>query len=193
MRVIDRNCLRSAIGPLQWLCSCDDDEPPQKGSGTREKCMAKAASRLINKILDPVMAKRAGVSTALLTAWPEIVGEDLAATSMPLKVQWKHQHFEDDVFEPGTLQVAAEGMSALHLQHQTGQVIDRVNAFMGYRAIARIKLVQRPVETAKPKKRQRPMTEGQKRKVEKLTNTIEDDELKAAMKRFGESVMRDKK
>lgn len=155
--------------------------------------MAKAASGLINKILDPVLEKRAGVSLALINAWPEIVGEELSATSMPLKVKWKRRVSEEDEFEPGTLQVAAEGMSALHLQHQTGQVIDRVNAFMGYRAIARIKLVQKPVETKKPKKRQRPMTDSQKRKVEKLTETIDDDALKASMKRFGESVMRDKK
>lgn len=130
---------------------------------------------------------------ALINAWPEIVGEELAATSMPSKVQWKRRISEDDEFEPGTLQVAAEGMAALHLQHQTSQIIDRVNSFMGYKAIARIRLVQKPVETKKPKKRQRPMTEGQKRKVEKLTNTIDDDDLKASMKRFGESVMRDKK
>ncbi|MEM9574076.1 MAG: DciA family protein [Pseudomonadota bacterium] len=155
--------------------------------------MAKAASGLISKILDPVLAKRAGVSMALINAWPEIAGEELAATSMPLKVQWKRRISEDDEFEPGTLLVAAEGMAALHLQHQTGQVIDRVNSFMGYKAVARIKIVQKPIEIKKTKKRQRPMTEGQKRKVEKLTDTIDDDDLKAAMKRFGESVMRDKK
>ena len=155
--------------------------------------MAKAASRLINKILDPVLEKRAGVSLALINAWPEIVGDELSETSMPVKVQWKRRVSEQDEFEPGTLLVAAEGMSALHLQHQTGQVIDRVNGFMGYRAIARIKLVQKPVETRKHKSRLRPMTEGQRRKVEKLTNSIDDDELKASMRRFGESVMRDEK
>ncbi len=155
--------------------------------------MAKAASGLINKILDPVLAKRAGVSTALINAWPEIVGEDLAATSMPIKVQWKRRVSEDDEFEPGTLQVASEGMAALHIQHQTGQIIERVNSFMGYKAIARIRLMQKPVQSKKPKKRQRPMTAGQKRKVEKLTDAIDHDELKASMKRFGESVMRDRK
>lgn len=155
--------------------------------------VVKRASNIISKILDPVLAKRAGVSVALMNAWPEIVGEDLAITSAPQKVNWPKRVAEDDTFKPGTLVVAAEGMAALHLQHQTGQVIERVNIFMGYNAVARIKLVQKPVETKKPKKRQRPLTQGQKRRVDGLAEDIEDTALRESIKRFGESIMRDKK
>jgi hypothetical protein len=155
--------------------------------------MSKSAAGYINKILDPLLAKRAGVSTALITAWGEIVGHDLAEMSMPVKVRWPVRIDEDDAFQPGTLLVAAEGMAALHLQHQTGEVIDRVNAFMGYRAIARIKLTQKPVEKKKPKKRLKPITEGEKRKINRLADGIEDEALKESLKRFGQSVIRDKK
>ncbi|KPB01170.1 DUF721 domain-containing protein [Ahrensia marina] len=155
--------------------------------------MSKSAAGYINKILDPLLAKRAGVSTALITAWGEIVGHDLAEMSMPVKVRWPARIDEDDAFQPGTLLVAAEGMAALHLQHQTGEVIDRVNAFMGYRAIARIKLTQKPVEKKKPKKRLKPITEGEKRKINRLADGIEDEALKESLKRFGQSVIRDKK
>lgn len=154
--------------------------------------MSKSAGGLINKILDPHLAKRAGISMALMDAWREIVGEDLAASSMPLKVTWPRRSGEEDAFKSGTLIVAAEGMAALHLQHQTGEVIDRVNAFMGYHAIDRIKLSQKPVDTRKPKKRQRPVTETDKRKVEDLAKDIEDEELRASITRFGLSVLRDK-
>lgn len=155
--------------------------------------MSKSAAGYINKILDPLLAKRAGVSTALITAWGEIVGHDLAEMSMPVKVRWPARIDEDDAFQPGTLLVAAEGMAALHLQHQTGEVIDRVNAFMGYRAIARIKLTQKPVEKKKPKKRLKPITEGEKRKINRLADGIEDEALKESLRRFGQSVIRDKK
>ncbi|MEM5502223.1 DciA family protein [Ahrensia kielensis] len=155
--------------------------------------MSKSAAGYINKILDPLLAKRAGVSTALITAWSEIVGRDLADMSMPIKVRWPSRASEDDAFQPGTLLVAAEGMAALHIQHQTGEVIDRVNAFMGYRAIARIKLMQKPIEKKKPKKRLKPITEGEKRKIDRLADGIEDEALKESLKRFGQSVMRDKK
>ena len=36
-------------------------------------------------------------------------------------------------------------MAALHLQHETGEIIDRVNAFLGFNAIGRIRIVQKPV------------------------------------------------
>lgn len=155
--------------------------------------MSKSAAGYINKILDPLLAKRAGVSTALITAWAEIVGGDLAEISMPIKVRWPNRSSEDDALQPGTLLVAAEGMAALHIQHQTGEVIDRVNAFMGYRAIDRIRLIQKPVEKKKPKKRLKPITEGEKRKIDKLAEGIEDEALKESLRRFGQSVMRDKK
>lgn len=154
--------------------------------------MSKSAGGLISKILDPLLAKRAGVSLSLMNAWSEIVGEDLGAISMPIKVTWPQRRDDDDEFQPGTLLIAAEGMAALHLQHQTGEVIGRVNAFMGYRAIARIRLVQKPIDKKKPKKRQRPLTDSQKRKVERLAQTVEDEGLKQAITRFGQSVMRDK-
>ncbi len=154
--------------------------------------MSKSAGGLVNKILDPLLAKRAGVSMSLIGAWSEIVGPELAEQSLPLKVRWPRRHPESDDFEPGVLLVAAEGAAALHLQHQTTQVIDRVNAFMGYRAIARIKLTQKPVDSTKVSKHGRPLTEAQKRKVTKIADSVGDDELKASLKRFGENVMRHK-
>lgn len=151
----------------------------------------KSAAGLINKILDPIVAKRTGVSNALLNSWGAVVGEDLAKISRPSKVKWPKRPAEEDEFHPGTLIVIAEGVAALHIQHQTGQVIDRVNAFLGYKAIDRIKLVQKPVDQSKPKKRIKKLSDSQKRKVSKLAESIEDDELRLTIQRFGENVMRD--
>ena len=52
---------------------------------------------------------------------------------------------EDDPFEPATLVIACEGFAALHVQHETGEIIGRVNAFLGFNAIGRIRIVQKPV------------------------------------------------
>lgn len=154
--------------------------------------MAKSAGGLISKLLDPLLAKRAGVSLSLLSAWSEIVGADIGAQSMPVKVRWPVRNTDAQLFEPGVLVVAAQGAAALYLQHQTSQIIDRVNGFLGYYAIARIKITQKPIEKSQLKKRQRPLTESQKRTLNKVAETIEDEALKASLKRFGENVMRDK-
>ena len=101
-------------------------------------------SDLATQILDPVLRKRAGISIGLVQSWEEIAGPRLAGHSRPEKIQWPRRMHEDDPFEPAVLVIACEGMAALHLQHETGEIINRVNAFLGFNAIGRIRIVQKP-------------------------------------------------
>ncbi|MCB1418612.1 MAG: DUF721 domain-containing protein, partial [Notoacmeibacter sp.] len=74
------------------------------------------------------------------------------ATSRPERIVWPRRASDDDPFEPATLVVACEGFAALALQHETNEVIARVNAFLGFAAIGRVKIVQKPVRAPeKPK------------------------------------------
>ena len=102
-------------------------------------------SDLATAILDPVLRKRAGISIGLVQSWEEIAGPRLAHRSRPEKIQWPRRAHEDDPFEPATLVIACEGAAALYLQHETGEIIGRVNAFLGFAAIGRIRIVQKPV------------------------------------------------
>ena len=115
---------------------------------------------LVSAIIDPVLRKRAGVSVSLVQSWEEIAGPRLAATSRPERIVWPRRASDDDPFEPATLVVACEGFAALALQHETNEVIARVNAFLGFAAIGRVKIVQKPVRAPeKPKPRAlRPLT-----------------------------------
>ena len=96
-------------------------------------------------ILDPMLRRKAGISTALVQSWEEIVGSRLAASTRPEKIVWPRRAGEDDPFQPATLVIACEGAAALRLQHETGEIIDRVNGFLGFGAVARIRIVQKPV------------------------------------------------
>ncbi len=82
-------------------------------------------SDLAGGILDPMLRRRTGMSLALVQSWEEIAGPRLAARSRPQKIQWPRRLHEDDPFEPATLVIACEGMAALHLQHETGEIIGR--------------------------------------------------------------------
>src|SRR5918995_5909807 len=118
-------------------------------------------SDLASEILDPVLRKRAGISVGLVQSWEEIAGPRLAQNTRPEKIQWPRRMHEDDPFEPAVLVIACEGVAALHLQHETGEIINRVNAFLGFRAVGRIKIVQKPVGLAEERRkpRLRPLTE----------------------------------
>ena len=142
-------------------------------------------------ILDPVLRRRAGISIGLVQSWEEIAGPHLAGASRPQKIQWPRRAHEDDPFQPAVLVVACEGAAALYLQHETGEVIARVNAFLGYQAIGRIRIVQKPVEMAAERKKPhlRALSEAEKARVAGTVHAIEDDGLRESLRRLGETVL----
>lgn len=152
---------------------------------------AVAVSDLATQILDPVLRRRAGISIGLVQSWEDIVGPRLADVSRPEKIQWPRRMGDDDPFEPAVLVIACEGAAALRLQHETGEVVSRVNAFLGFSAIGRVRIVQKPVRASqKPGKPQpRPLSEQENAGLARTVGKIEDDELRASLERLGKSVL----
>lgn len=149
---------------------------------------------LVSAIIDPVLRKRAGVSVGLIQSWEEIAGERLAASSRPEKILWPRRLSDDDPFEPATLVVACEGFAAMAMQHQTGEVIARINAFLGFAAIGRIKIIQKPVRLPeKPKPRAlRPLTGPEEKSLHAQLEGIESETLRRALERLGRGVLGEK-
>lgn len=148
-------------------------------------------SDLATEILDPVMRRRAGVSIGLVQSWDEIVGPRLAGRTRPEKIQWPRRLSDDDPFEPAVLLIACEGAAALHLQHEASEVIGRVNAYLGFPAIGRIRIVQKPVHRAAeaPRPRPRGLTAPEKARLSIAVSGIEDDGLREALERLGASII----
>lgn len=152
-------------------------------------------SDLASEILDPVLRKRAGISLALVQSWDEVVGSRLAGRTRPEKIAWPRRRGDDDPFEPAVMHIACEGTAALHLQHETGEIINRVNAFLGFSAIGRIKILQKPVANdVKPKRQPGKALSGEdESKLTRAVASIEDENLRAALAKLGESVIRFKR
>ncbi len=108
-------------------------------------------SDLVGKCLGDVFAKQGFAATELVTHWPEIVGEEVAALAEPLKMQWSRSGNRDDP-EPATLVLRAEGPAAIEVQHLSGTIIARVNQFFGWRAVGRITLRQAPLASRRTAK-----------------------------------------
>ncbi len=147
-------------------------------------------SDLAGAVLDPVLRKRAGISVGLVQSWDEIAGTRLSRTTRPEKIVWPRRIHEDDPFQPATLIIACEGAAALHVQHETGEIIGRVNAFLGFNAIGRIKIVQKPVGggPARARPRPRPISDADEARIAKTVENLEDDGLRLALERLGRSV-----
>lgn len=77
------------------------------------------------------------VDSAVVARWPEIVGPDYARHSTPKSLSFPHGKRSG-----GTLNLSATGSHALMIQHVAPQIIERVNRFFGYDAVARIAIRQ---------------------------------------------------
>lgn len=150
-------------------------------------------SEVANGLVDPILARRAGINTMLLEAWEEIAGSDFADCTRPEKIAWARRASEageEGGFEPGTLTVACVGARAMFLAHSQDELIHRVNGFFGFHAVGRIRIVQKPVQppTSRPKAPPK-LADNQKRRLDSMLDGIEDDRLKAALARLGAGVI----
>ena len=86
--------------------------------------------------------------------------------------------------------IACEGAAALRLQHETGEIIDRVNGFLGFGAIARIRIVQKPVAPARVPARPapRPLSDLEQSRLARAVSGIDDSDLRRSLEQLGRSV-----
>ncbi|MCF2525539.1 DciA family protein [Bradyrhizobium sp. G127] len=150
---------------------------------------AKPLSALLGSAINDVFAKQGFASRELVTRWAEIVGANVAAHSEPLKIQWPRP-VENQPIEPATLVLRVEGPMALEIQHTSDVILERVNRFLGWKAVGRIALRQAPLSrrpTPKPRKK---LDAAEVARIEADLTTVEDSDLRAALARLGASIKR---
>lgn len=149
-----------------------------------------AGPRLIGRTVPEVAGKALGKKGlafgALITDWPSIVGQQLSARTQPDKLVFPRGKRED-----ATLHVRAMGAIALELQHLEPLIVEKINGFFGYKAVARLRLVH-AAPAAAPLRRApqpRPLSPAEETAVMAQTSAIEDDGLREALERFGRSLL----
>src|ERR1700733_6006638 len=105
---------------------------------------AKPLRDLVPKIVGETFTRQGFASAELVTRWTEIVGVEIAAHSEPMRIQWPRPA-DGDEREPGTLVLRVEGPAAIEIPHLGDVICERVNRFLGWRAVARLALRQAPL------------------------------------------------
>lgn len=150
---------------------------------------ARPLADLIGPALAGAFARQGFASTGIVTHWDDIVGAEIAAHAEPMKIQWPRDGDPDDP-QPATLVLRCEGPAAIEIQHLAGVIIERVNRFFGWPAIARIALRQAPL-TRRQKRRPPPALDAEAaRRIAQSMTDIADDDLRAALGRLGAAVKR---
>jgi hypothetical protein len=152
----------------------------------------KPLADFIDGCLGPALRAQGFAASDVITAWPEIAGERLAAFSRPVKLEWPRRGRPDPDArpEPATLVVRVESAFALELQHLAPLLIERINAHYGWRCVGRIVLKQGPVPRPKPARSapSEPTPEERARLAAKTTG-IEAEPLRVALERLGSAVL----
>lgn len=111
-------------------------EKPQEKR--RFSLFSKPLKQCVDPLLRPVFKAQGTASSKLIGEWPQLVGKELAAYTLPVKL-----HFPKDKNSQGTLTIACSSAHALALQHLQPVIMERIAAYFGYPAVARILIEQR--------------------------------------------------
>ncbi len=128
---------------------------------------------VVPAIAAKAMQKRGLAFGPLLADWSSIVGPWLAERCVPYKLTFPPGRRSDAV-----LHLKVESSAALDLQHSEAQVLERINAFFGYGAVARLKLLHAPPSIPR---RSKPLLVPDAARLATLTgslNSVTDPALK---------------
>jgi len=148
---------------------------------------AKSLAALVGKTLDDAFKRQGFASREIVTRWPQIVGEDIAAHAQPVRMQWPRGLNGEDG-GPATLVLRVEGPAAIEIQHQQGLIVERVNRFFGWQAVLRLALRQAPLQRPAPRRRPALDPEAARAIAEDLP--VADEPLRAALGRLGAALKR---
>jgi len=111
---------------------------------------ARAIADLMPEIGRTAFRKFGFVQSSVVTRWSEIVGERHARVCRPESIRFPIGEKSD-----GILQLLVVPAHAPIIQHVIPEIIERVNRFFGYNAVAKVKLrqgaVQPPADKSEPR------------------------------------------
>ncbi|HYE28920.1 MAG TPA: DciA family protein [Allosphingosinicella sp.] len=112
---------------------------------------ARAVADIVPDIGRAAFSRFGFVQSSIVSRWPEIVGERYAAVSSPESIRFPPGRRAD-----GVLNLIVEGAHAPMMQHVAPVIMERVNRFFGYQAVARVAIRQGLVQIARARTRAPP-------------------------------------
>ena len=163
-------------------------------SNERKSLDLQAFSRTVLPLTKKLLGANRMIEVDLLSEWENIVGEEMAAYSLPTGVKFPPEQKINGVL----LVEVPSGAFALELKHKENFVIAKVNSYFGYCAIAKLKIVQTGEFEIKEKDniqdRQKTLvTEKEENYIKELSKDIKNKELQYMLEKLGRMVVSDNK
>lgn len=151
-----------------------------------------SAAALLKDRIRSAGESRGFAVSRLLTHWSEVVGDEIAAIALPVKIGYGRDGFG------ATLTLLTTGAAAPLLQMQLPKIRDKVNACYGYSAISKVVVTQtapagfaegRIAFAPAPKPAPPPAGPVLRARANAVSDGVRDDALRAALEALGEKVL----
>lgn len=150
----------------------------------------KTVSEAVKSVSNQAFRRYGFGQREIISRWADIVGPALADCSLPERLT-----FPRDEKQGGTLYIRIQGSMAPELQHFEPMVIERINSYYGYQAVARLSYRHGPVPLRTRYKPRPPLelTDSQKKDLEAHLAGVTNPELYQALYRLGTEIVAVKK
>ena len=141
----------------------------------------------VERLTRPVFQRRGFAGTEIVEHWGHIVGPRLAEVCIPERITYPAQSRRSGILH---LRIGSSSL-ALEIQHLEPQIVERINSHFGYSAIERLRIQHAPVVSprAAPTAPTPSLNGNDQALLEASLDSLEEDELKEALRALGNGVM----
>tara|TARA_B100001559_G_C16240806_1_gene502291 strand:- start:183 stop:704 length:522 start_codon:yes stop_codon:yes gene_type:complete len=168
-----------------------------KNTESKRTFVPKKIGDTLGKVNRVFSNKYGKIEFLILSKWPQIVGSFFAEHSEPDKISRLTEDFDeyDQPIFKSFLNVRVSPAAAVEFQHYKDTIIEKINSFFGYKAIADLRLQQNFIPKKKNeqtlKSKRFETTDNEKQLVKKEIQDIKDKELENSIVNLGLSINRE--
>tara|TARA_Y100000589_G_scaffold203582_1_gene192073 strand:+ start:431 stop:940 length:510 start_codon:yes stop_codon:yes gene_type:complete len=140
----------------------------------------------VSRLTKPIFGNRGLADGTVAKEWCQIVGPMIAKHSRPDRISYANRERHSGLLH---LRVDHSAM-ATELQHLEPQLLERINGYFGFKAVAKMRFIHGPLkDTPSAEASASPRPEPpQNPAVAQEVTTVEDPELREALTRLGNAV-----
>jgi len=163
--------------------------------GVKRTFVPKTIGETVKKINKIYANKFGKIEYLILSKWPQIVGVFFADHSEPEKISYITENV-NEMNEPiyqNTLYVKVSPAAAVEFQHYQDKIIEKINSYFGYKAIAELRLHQNfvPKKNSRTIDRKQNFSEEDKNHIKRSITNIKNKDLEKSIVKLGLSINRE--
>jgi hypothetical protein len=148
----------------------------------RKQSYFKKVGNSLPKIIDKNIKEKNFIEISLIKKWREIIGDDIAKFCWPIKIRFSEINNLNGIIFLKTMR----GKS-MEIEFKNEEIIEKLNQYFGYKAIAKISVVQD--FDIKDAYKEDKITKKRGKKVQsKVINKIKKNNIKTALKKLNKTL-----